>query len=251
MKHLFYFLLLGLMLNSNPWASAQSDVSLSTGTLSAGLPIFTLQEGNLAVPISLGYDGSGVQVGEEASSVGLKWSMNAGSVIVRSIRGMPDEGEMIVEKIGTFRGYLHSGYPRQMPFSMLRDFEPDVFTLIIGGQSVQFYLKKTLVNNQETIVPLFVNQNTELKIDIVVDNFIPYNCFKYSVDNILQNYSRYNKLSSFVVTTPDGIKYYFGKNVSEREYVFSSTSLKESRYMTSNKGNINLLSCPVSWYVSH
>ncbi len=63
----------------------------STGSKSLNFPIYTLKEGGLVVPISLSYDGSGVKVAEQPSTVGQNWQLNAGGFIMRETRGKPDE----------------------------------------------------------------------------------------------------------------------------------------------------------------
>ncbi|MCV9387440.1 RHS repeat domain-containing protein [Reichenbachiella ulvae] len=66
------------------------DVSLYTGTPSISIPIYTINTGDVELPISLDYHASGNKVTEEASWVGLGWSLNAGGVITRDIRGSDD-----------------------------------------------------------------------------------------------------------------------------------------------------------------
>lgn len=48
-----------------------SSVNHSSGTMGVNIPLYTLTEGSLSVPISLSYDGSGVSVDAIASVVGV------------------------------------------------------------------------------------------------------------------------------------------------------------------------------------
>ncbi len=66
-------------------------VSFYTGTPSTNIPLYVVQSGDLEVPISLDYHASGIKVDEIASWVGLGWALNAGGVITRTVRGLPDE----------------------------------------------------------------------------------------------------------------------------------------------------------------
>jgi YD repeat-containing protein len=66
-------------------------VGLYTGVPNISIPLTSVQGRTVSVPITLGYHASGVRVTEIASWVGLGWSLNAGGVISRSIRGLKDE----------------------------------------------------------------------------------------------------------------------------------------------------------------
>jgi hypothetical protein len=71
---------------------ADIPVSLSTGTPDIQLPLYNVKSGNLNLPLSLSYHASGIKVTEVAGNVGLAWSLNAGGVITRVIRGKEDNG---------------------------------------------------------------------------------------------------------------------------------------------------------------
>src|SRR5688572_15419939 len=66
-------------------------VGLYTGTPSIGVPIFDINGRELSVPIALSYHAGGIKVEEVASNVGLGWSLQAGGMISRTMRGEPDE----------------------------------------------------------------------------------------------------------------------------------------------------------------
>lgn len=67
------------------------SVQYYTGALNVSIPLHTLKSRSLELPISLSYNGSGVKVNDLSSWVGLGWSLNAGGVISRVMRGLPDE----------------------------------------------------------------------------------------------------------------------------------------------------------------
>ncbi|MEO0582021.1 MAG: hypothetical protein AAF135_07350 [Bacteroidota bacterium] len=82
---------------SSPTAAALGKygdipVSYHTGVPQISIPIYTIQEGSIQVPISMSYHSSGIRVDELASWVGLGWSLNAGGAITRTVNGMADEG---------------------------------------------------------------------------------------------------------------------------------------------------------------
>jgi hypothetical protein len=66
-------------------------VSLYTGVPNISVPVTTLKGRTASVPITLSYHAAGNKVGDIASWVGLGWSLSAGGVISRSIRGLNDE----------------------------------------------------------------------------------------------------------------------------------------------------------------
>ncbi|WP_169630288.1 RHS repeat domain-containing protein [Flavobacterium humi] len=66
-------------------------VDLSTGVPNISIPIYTVQAGNYALPISLNYHASGIRVSDEATWVGLGWNLDAGAQIVLDVRDAPDE----------------------------------------------------------------------------------------------------------------------------------------------------------------
>jgi hypothetical protein len=70
---------------------AEAPTGLYTGTIPITVPIYTLTDGNLKVPVSLTYHAGGNKVEEAASCVGLGFSLNAGGAIMRSVRNLPDD----------------------------------------------------------------------------------------------------------------------------------------------------------------
>jgi hypothetical protein len=69
----------------------QFPVSLHTGVPNITIPIFELPGKELSVPVSMSYHASGILVDDLASWVGLGWSLNAGGMITRTVRGRPDD----------------------------------------------------------------------------------------------------------------------------------------------------------------
>ncbi|MBC7919870.1 MAG: hypothetical protein H7Z75_02150 [Ferruginibacter sp.] len=70
-------------------------VGLYTGVPSISVPLYEIKGRRLTLPVSLNYHASGVRVDEVASWVGLGWTLNAGGVITRSVKGMPDEQDYL------------------------------------------------------------------------------------------------------------------------------------------------------------
>lgn len=68
-------------------------VSYSTGLPNISIPLYTIKCGQLEVPIGLNYHGGGITVNQDASWVGLGWSLTYGGSISRQMNGLPDEYE--------------------------------------------------------------------------------------------------------------------------------------------------------------
>ena len=66
-------------------------VTLYEGMPNISVPVFELKSSKLSLPISLGYNYNGYRPGEEASWVGLGWSLQASGVITRVVKGLVDD----------------------------------------------------------------------------------------------------------------------------------------------------------------
>ena len=66
-------------------------VSLYNGTPEVSVPIYTLIDGAIEIPIVLRYNTSGVKVSEEAGWVGLGWNLNVGGLITQNVIGEYDD----------------------------------------------------------------------------------------------------------------------------------------------------------------
>ncbi|RQO69373.1 hypothetical protein DBR43_14905, partial [Pedobacter sp. KBW06] len=66
-------------------------VNVYNGIPEISLPLGSIGSKGLVVPISLSYHAGGTKPAELGSWVGLGWTLNAGGVITRTVRGLPDE----------------------------------------------------------------------------------------------------------------------------------------------------------------
>lgn len=65
-------------------------VNTSSGTPNITIPIYTIVVDGVEVPISLSYDASGVRVNDISSTVGLKWTLQAGGGVYRTVKDRDD-----------------------------------------------------------------------------------------------------------------------------------------------------------------
>ena len=127
---------------------ADVPVSLYTGTPKITIPLYELNERDLNLPIFLSYHASAHKVEDEATRVGLGWTLNAGGVITRSIRGLPDEfgpGGFLhqASEMGNVGAYeLGTDNQRAERYDAMargcRDAEPDVFYYNFAGFTGKF-----------------------------------------------------------------------------------------------------------------
>jgi hypothetical protein len=67
------------------------SVNYSSGTPNIDIPVVTVNEGALSLPVSLHYTYSGFRPTDQASWVGLGFSLISGGAVSRTIRGVADE----------------------------------------------------------------------------------------------------------------------------------------------------------------
>lgn len=180
----------------------EMPVNHTTGVPDIAIPIHTVTEGSIDLPISLSYYAGGVRVNEEASSVGLGWSLMAGGVIGRMIKGKEDDigggymfNNFTVEKVGNLNRFELADY-----FNTI-DTEPDVFFFNFMGYSGQFQFIKDA--NGNGYFKTLKESNLIIEYDIIRQG---------------------NGIERFVITTPDGTKYYFGNSKDLKRGVIESTS---------------------------
>lgn len=119
-----------------------------TGVPSIEVPLYTIQSGELSLPLFLSYHAGGNKVESVASWVGLGWSLNSIPSISRTVRGIPDEKNgyfykyqgLTVEQLWaldeststmqSYRADLYNG---------LADSEPDIFSYSLSGESGKFF----------------------------------------------------------------------------------------------------------------
>jgi len=158
-------------------------VGYYTGTPNISIPLYTIKSHDITLPITISYHASGIKVAEDASIVGLGWTLNAGGSISRRIVNVddfldgvyfngllntsPDLTNFYQPIVPIINGaVLNSGYANAVDCTAAltnnpkADFEPDQFYYSLpGGQNGKFLLKRNgtaILEKQE-------------KIDIVCD----------------------------------------------------------------------------------
>ncbi|GGF08311.1 hypothetical protein SAMN05443634_10318 [Chishuiella changwenlii] len=200
-------------------------ISLGTGSVDYQIPLETLLvDNNISIPISLKYNTDGIKVNEEASNVGLGWTLSTTSFITRNIRSQVDNYTIDlrtdIERIT--KGM--SSKPESADYHWLNtnieymDSEPDEFIVNVFNTNFRFYYNYQTKKFQS--VP---------KNDYIINGNIASN--GYVID--------------FNIIDTHGNQYFF-------ENTLSSTTITPSvAYITtqgsSSGGNSGLVS---SWYLT-
>lgn len=120
----------------------------STGLPQISIPLFTVQNRSLSVPISISYHASGFKVADRDGPIAAGWSLNVGGMVSRTIKGDPDFG------IYPFPNPLETNFSGQSGLAALEqimnyesiwstsgqwlDTEHDIFSYNFPGQSGKF-----------------------------------------------------------------------------------------------------------------
>lgn len=245
----------------------QLTIDHATGRGSATIPIHTVSEGKLAIPITLYYDASGIQVGANSSQVGLNWSLNTVGQITRVVRDLPDEGwaQFRINNgpvVSEWNYLTNADAPLLVPdkkWAAFRDCEPDLFILSLNGQTYQFYMGPGPETTSTVLKPkvVLVKQEQDISIEPIVaaSKATPYTGQpSYTLHELLTKNGEIMGLLGFKVTDTNGVVYYFGESAAEREYAFSYDTYKRSNYLFhSYFNNINIAlstSAPYAWKIS-
>jgi YD repeat-containing protein len=207
-------------------------VSLYNGVPNISIPLYTIQSGDISVPITLSYHAGGIKVSEEASWVGLGWNLDAGGMISRQINGHDDWDNASNDYFGQlfFSGNLNYD-------------EMNGPTAVYGacwlydknGNSIQQTLGSGLLN--------LINFG-EGEPDTYIYNFGPFNGKFINPDQVhdfVRSNIKFNvQVNSITAQTPDGYLYEFNDLEMSRANnpaYYSITGFHLSR-ITSPKGKV-------------
>lgn len=149
---------------------ARTPVDYYTGLAKIEVPLLELEGRSFKLPITLNYHSAGNKVSEISSSIGLGWTLNAGGVITRVVRGLNDDninGYVGVnnrgKKINEFSFNQLSNVEILNYSSKVWDSEPDIYYFSFMGNSGRFVLDKngtaimTPENDFKVISPFGLN----------------------------------------------------------------------------------------------
>ncbi len=171
-----------------------------SGILSIPIQLINFSGRKISVPIGLNYHAGGIKLQEVASQVGLGWGLNAGGVITRTVRGKPDNGYFCANGDYTDRTYYPPIFHGML--NNLCDSQPDIFYFNFLGMQGRFVFDK---NGIPTTIPY---QNIKIE-----PPFGPTSTSNY-----------------WIITDPNGYRYFFGENSNFIETTISETNGKTETY---------------------
>lgn len=188
----------------------KNGVTESTGKLNLSIPIYNFNAGQLSIPISINYSGAGVKVNDISTWAGMNWNLVAGGNITRRVNDFADEE---ISKVRKYINEQHlitnasntcADYSQEYYYMCFRpedyDTEVDIFTFNFNGYNGSFFL-------DENFNPVYIENESELRIEIIGPQST--------------NLERLRATKTFMITTPDGVKYYFGGQETEQTMTFS------------------------------
>ena len=136
---------------------SEIPVDLYTGRTNINIPLFTIKHNDIEVPISLSYHGGGIKVDDDAGLVGLGWTLNAGGVVSRIVRGLPDD---LYNSNGPVKGFNYLGAREHEFINALKQMDPaESLTLLDNPEKNQLISECGIAYDEN-------------KIDVSPDNYI-------------------------------------------------------------------------------
>jgi YD repeat-containing protein len=176
----------------------ETPVNHYSGLQNINIPIHTIKQNGINIPINLSYHARGIKVEEIAPRVGLGWALNYGGSISRQIRGMADEspGFSYFNNSSNFTNMLNSQAVRSNILATESnypefDYYPDQFFFQANGTSGKFIFD---YNDKKPVLQNF----DDVKIEVVFNNS--------GSGSVPSEF----KISGFIVIDKTGNKYYFG-----------------------------------------
>jgi YD repeat-containing protein len=176
-------------------------LNCNTGLPNIQLPLYTLTEGSLSVPLTLTYNVGSIKPNTQPGWVGLGWSLVPQGCITRQVVSLYDEqwtyGWAFSKNKSTTLELAGNS------FAQNNDGVPDVFFYNCGNYSGKFYfddydnIKST--PNSDVVISVIEEDNGTYP----GDNRLVY------LDDPFNGNSSYLGFIGFIITTPDGTKYEF------------------------------------------
>jgi hypothetical protein len=204
----------------SPEASAftkygNTPVNLFRGTADVSIPIHVIQGKELSIPVTLTYDGSGAKVEQIATGAGLGWNLNLGGMIVRQVRGAPDD---YLSAQPTYLTYYGSGVKND--YNFVNNFSAIEFQNYPAGHLFRYFafVDRILNEDRGTRIEVQPDVFTLSALGLSGTIFLNYQTNSaYCIDNpelkitpIFNALTDYNKtVTGWIIVDTSGNTYYF------------------------------------------
>lgn len=235
----------------------EPEVSLYTGSPSINISLYDINLPGINLPIELQYGGSGIQVDQLPSWVGLGWNLSVGGVVARKINDGPDDitydAEHFNYLIHTDGFYLRHDalntdgwwyFDINSPSTNLDyayyDSEPDEFNFRFLDYSGRFYINH--------LGELEVQCNKAVSVNLL-DTMIAPPFYVPSEGGWSNMTKQPNCFGGFIIKTEDGTQFIFGNDTSAIDFcaplinnqqTMVASAWHLTKIITSGKQEINL-----------
>ncbi len=251
--------------------SATAQVDLPSGAATYSLPIYTLSTpSRLSTSVSINYiDGSGLRTSEIGGEVGTGWNLDAGGVITREQRGLPDDQRKSLSYANptpdnanmTFLEYYTKYFPNGYLFTSFNPFDNMTNEAAYQRMFNQFYYMTYdpygniyYPGNRKTPVPEYYAADREQdvftldygkgKTRFIIDKLLQVHVLddskvkiQFAIEDMLSQGIR-TCISKFVVIDEEGIQYTFAQKELTELLVYNRTGSPNFQ----NYGFMDLLS---------
>ena len=140
-------------------------VDYATGIFHYRIPLFTIGQGSVTLPVSLDYTGNGIKDSDNSGLIGYNWTLNTGGVVTRTIRGGIADEASLYGYLATEHDSVPLGEDAVAVNKRERDGECDIFTVVFNGRSLYFILRLDAEGN------IFAQplEQTQVKIECEYD----------------------------------------------------------------------------------
>jgi len=190
---------------------ALGSANKATGALSATIPLYDIKLGSdFTFPISINYFSQGLKATDVGTTLGMGWSLVGGGTIVRHIKGRADElatRTTVPDNISNTTANISLLNSLSSRSSL--DAQPDEYIFNVNGMSGKFVIN----SNYQAVTTSADN----LKIDLLSPGYAP---------------------SGFVITDPNGVRYFFdiigySENINGKSTFMYDGKLATTYYLSS------------------
>ncbi len=229
---------------AHPFVSLSQSVDPLTGRAQVSIPLWTISNGDISIPISAWHHGGALRVDEVEGSCGLGWNLSAGGAISRQVRGLPDDYNVAND---SRKGWLfNSNASAIQGFSLSVDDnlsdcndESDEFSFIFGLGRVSDPEPDIFYFNAPGLSGSFVfgsDGNPKL---------LSYQDLSFTVTKDANNVITY-----FTIKNNLGIVYTFGVREDVTRKVYKNTPIYVSYFKTEYKFYQDQLTYTSTWHLT-